>query len=312
MTGLLLGGVLSPRAATAATYYVATTGDDAHAGTHAAPFRTIRKGLTMLRAGDKLQLRGGIYNEGINNQQQNIPSGTSWSNPVTIAGSPGEAVTLQGGLNLNGYAGSLRYLVLDNLTMKGKGVFVGGPGAQYIRLQNSEVKNASTHGIQGYDAAYIEFINLKVHDNGSSRLHHGFYIAIQHALIDGCDIYNNSGYGIQVYDSTCTTNNCADYTTIRNNSIHDNRGDGGVTLNYGRDILFSNNLVYNNHDGVHVSYGKPTNTKIEDNTVYNSVYGIRISASSLGTIVQDNILSQNSVAIDNRGTGTILRNNTTE
>jgi hypothetical protein len=231
---------------------------------------------------------------------------------VTIAGHLGEIVTLKGGLNLNAYRGSLRYLVFDNLTIDGKGVFVGGPGAQHIRLQNSEVKNAPTMGIQGYDAAYIEFINLKVHNNGSSRWHHGFYVAMQHTLIDGCDIYSNSGYGIQVHDSTCTTYDCADYTTIRNSSIHDNRGTGGVTLNYGRNIVFSDNLVYNNHNGVSVSYGKPTDTKIEGNTIYNSVYAIGISANSIGTIVQDNILRQNSIDIDDRGTGTIRRNNTIE
>jgi hypothetical protein len=165
----------------------------------------------MLRAGDTLLLRGGVYYEGINSQKQTITSGTSWSDPVTIAGHSGEVVTLKGSLNLNAYRGSLRYLVFDNLTIDGKGVFVGGPGAQHIRLQNSEIKNAPSIGIQGFDAAYIEFINLKVHNSRSS---HGFYIALQHALIDGCDIYNNSGYGIQVYDGNCSTHDCADNTTI--------------------------------------------------------------------------------------------------
>jgi hypothetical protein len=313
IAGLLLGGVLSPQAVTAATYYVATTGNDDNAGTQARPFRTIRKGLTTLRAGDTLYLRGGRYNEGIKNtSKQTIPSGNSWANPVTIAGYRGEDVTIQGGVSLRTYGGSLRYLVFDNLIMDGKGFYVRGPRAQHIRLQNSEVKNA-TQGIQGYDAAYIEFINLKVHNNGSSRLHHGFYIAIQHALIEGCDIYNNSGYGIHIYDSGCKTNDCADNTTIRNSSIHDNRGDGGVTLNHGSDILFSNNLVYDNRSGVTVSYGKPTNTKIEDNTIYNnSGYGIRINSVSIRAIVQDNILSQNGAAIRDHGAATLLRNNTIE
>jgi parallel beta-helix repeat protein len=229
---------------------------------------------------------------------------------VTIAGYRGEDVRIRGGVSLHAYGGSLRYLVFDNLIIDGKGVYVRGPGAQHIRLQNSEVKNAK-QGIQGYDAAHIEFINLKVHNNGSSRLHHGFYIAIQHALIDGCDIYNNSGHGIHIYDSSCKTNDCADNTTIRNNSIHDNRGDAGVTLNHGSDILFSNNLVYDNRNGVTVSYGKPTDTKIVDNTIYNnSGYGIRISSGSIRPIIEDNVLYQNVVAIDERGSGTILRNNT--
>jgi hypothetical protein len=313
ITGLLLSGVLSPRAVMAATYYVATTGNDANAGTQASPFRTIKKGLSVLRPADTLYLRGGRYNEGIlNTTKQLIPSGTSWATPVTIAGYPGEVVTLRGGISLHTYGGSLRYLVFDNLIMDGKGVYVRGPWAQHIRLQNSEVKNVPTQGIQGYDASYIEFINLKVHNNGSTRLHHGFYIAIKYALIDGCDIYNNSGNGIAVYDGKCTTYDCADNTIIRNSSIHDNRGDGGVTLNHGSNMLFSNNLVYDNRYGVVVSYGKPTNTQIDSNTIYNGLYGIRINAGSTRAIVQDNVLYQNVVAINDRGAGTILRNNTVD
>jgi parallel beta-helix repeat protein len=313
MIGFLLNGVLSSRAATAATYYVATTGNNDNPGTQAQPFRTIQKGLDTLRAGDTLYLRGGKYNEGIrHSKKQPVPSGTSWTNPVTIAGYPGENVTLRGGVSLMTYGDSLRYLVFDNLSLDGRGFYVRGPEAQHIRFQNSEVKNSPTHGIQGYDAAYIEFINLKVHDNGSTRLHHGFYVAMQHMLIDGCDIYNNSGYGIHIYDRNCTTYDCADNTTIRNNSIHDNRAENGVVLGYGSNIVFSNNLIYNNPSGVAVRYGKPTNIQIDGNTIYNGHYGIRIHAGSTRTIIQDNILYQNVHAINDRGVGTILRKNIIE
>jgi hypothetical protein len=58
LTVLLTEGILFPRAATATTYYVATTGNDANPGTQAQPFRTILKGLTGLRAGDTLYIRG--------------------------------------------------------------------------------------------------------------------------------------------------------------------------------------------------------------------------------------------------------------
>src|SRR5713101_8675509 len=112
-TVLLTGGVLSPRAATAATYYVATTGNDANSGTQAQPFRTIAKGLTVLRTGDTLYLRGGTYAENIDNNNQTIPSGTSWSNAVTLAAYPSETVTIRGYVNLA--APSIQYLIMDHL-----------------------------------------------------------------------------------------------------------------------------------------------------------------------------------------------------
>src|SRR5215217_7462682 len=86
-TILFTGGILSPRVATAATYYVATTGSDANPGSQSQPFRTIDKGVSMLHAGDTLYIRGGTYNPGRFGQHASveIPSGTSWSNAVTFA-----------------------------------------------------------------------------------------------------------------------------------------------------------------------------------------------------------------------------------
>jgi pectin methylesterase-like acyl-CoA thioesterase len=43
------------------TYYVATDGDDAHAGTKTAPFRTIQKAASVARAGDTVLVRAGVY-----------------------------------------------------------------------------------------------------------------------------------------------------------------------------------------------------------------------------------------------------------
>src|SRR5205823_7491065 len=139
------------------------------------------------------------------------------------------------------------------------------------------------------------FLNLKVHDNGSSRFDHGFYLGTPSSLIDGCDVYNNSGYGIQVYSGS------TDNTIVRNNEVHDNRGDGGVTLNHGDDIQFYNNAVYNNKNGVEVSYGNSTNTQIYNNVIHDNFVGITILESSIEATIQNNILYQNVYAIDDHG-----------
>ncbi|MBN1675689.1 MAG: DUF1565 domain-containing protein [Kiritimatiellae bacterium] len=49
----------------AATYYVASTGNDAHPGTWAQPFRTLQKGADVARAGDTVQVRGGSYTDDV-------------------------------------------------------------------------------------------------------------------------------------------------------------------------------------------------------------------------------------------------------
>ncbi len=311
ITGLLLGGVLSPRTATAATYYVATDGNDANRGTEERPFQTIKKGLSVLGAGDTLYLRGGTYNEGIDSQNQTISSGTSWSDPVTIGAYPGETVTLNGSVNINGYGSTVyQYIIVDGFILNQKQGFIGGSNAHHVRVQNGEVTNSPHNGLQVFTSHHIEFINLKVHGNGTSRLGHGFYVCGNDMTIRDCDVYDNAGYGIQVYNSAdpgCSTN-----TQIYNNTIHDNQGDGGVTLNHGDNILFYNNFVYNNLNGVEVSYGNPTNTQIDSNTIHNNGGGINISPSSIEAIIQNNILYQNASAIDDHGVRTRLRNNTIE
>ena len=115
----------------------------------------IATGVGKLRAGDTLYLRGGTYTQAISAGQMRLPSGTSWERPVTIAGYPGETVTLRpnsGGavLDINGNTGSYHFIVFDHLVMDGTntfgGVFIGGSSVHDIRLQNSEVKNAKGVG----------------------------------------------------------------------------------------------------------------------------------------------------------------------
>ncbi len=52
-TVVFVGSILSPSAATAATYYVATTGSDTNSGTQAAPFQTIQKAADTVNPGDR-------------------------------------------------------------------------------------------------------------------------------------------------------------------------------------------------------------------------------------------------------------------
>lgn len=60
---LAMIGPAAPAEADPRTYYVAVNGSDRNPGTRKAPFRTITKGLTTLRAGDTLFIRGGTYTE---------------------------------------------------------------------------------------------------------------------------------------------------------------------------------------------------------------------------------------------------------
>jgi hypothetical protein len=306
-------------------YYVATTGDDARSCTTAQdpnfPKRTIASGMSCLSAGSTLFIRGGTYNEGINSNSQTIPTGTSWTSPVIIAAFNGEQVTLSGGINLA--ASYIQYVIFDGLTLDGAGASFQN-GVHHLKIQNGEIKNSPTQGVQGgYGGTTtnnIQIINMKIHHNGTPGEYcnggscgggvydHGIYIAIQYALIEGCDIYSNTGGGIQIYDSSGGNSS---NTIVRNNRIHDN-GTVGLILSYGTNLQAYNNLVYANGAGIGANYNA-SNVQIYNNTVYNhpSGYGIEIGSGASGTIVKNNIIFQNYGPIANYGPGTTTSNNLT-
>jgi hypothetical protein len=315
-------GVLFADVANAATYYVSPSGNDSNPGTQTQPFRTIARGLTVTRAGDTLYIRGGTYSESINSGRQTIPTGTSWTNAPRIAAHPSETVVLSGsyGNGINLAASYVQYVIFDGLIVDGGGVSIQN-GAHHIRFQNGEVRNAMGQGVQGgyggTTTTNLELVNMKIHHNGSpvegpsygGRFDHGVYVAIQGLLIDGCDIYENTGYGIQIYDSSGGNSSG---TVIRNTRVHDNHGDGGVILSYGSDIQFYNNVVYNNQTGVGVNYGA-SNVQIYNNTIYNhpNGMGIEVGTGASGTNARNNILYRNGQALANYSGSTTASSNLT-
>ena len=84
--GSIVGGILlaanlgSAIVGEAATYYMATDGNDSSSGGEGNPFRTISRGVRVLKPGDTLYVKSGTYREALEN---NIPRGMSLDNPVT-------------------------------------------------------------------------------------------------------------------------------------------------------------------------------------------------------------------------------------
>ena len=72
--------------------YVSPAGDDDNNGSAGAPFRTVAKGLTSVRAGQTLYLRGGSYVENI---AVRLPAGTA-SAPILVSSHPGERAIIKG------------------------------------------------------------------------------------------------------------------------------------------------------------------------------------------------------------------------
>ncbi|MEZ4273590.1 MAG: right-handed parallel beta-helix repeat-containing protein, partial [Myxococcota bacterium] len=335
LTGI--GLFIVPALCGATTYYVSTSGNDANPGTALnAPFRTLKFSLAKLSAGDTLYMRGGTYNEIIESHNgANFPSGTSWSNPVTITPYQQEQVTLYGRMSIGRENPLTQYLIFDGISFDGKGaipydaVSING-GSHHIRFINGEVKNSvSTAGLSANhhnDAnpgapSFIEIINMDIHHNGLdasyyTEVHraahrHGLYLAISGILVEGSRIHDNGGCGIHQNTSQRIKD-----TIYRNNRIWNN-GTCGVIITGSDNALVSNNVVWGNTTGIAVSSIKdPKGPKVYNNTVYgNSYQGINVSQPLWGnngpfdTLVYNNISYNNLQDLFDGGINTTQGNN---
>jgi len=286
-----------------------------------SPWRTLRYAVGQLRAGSTLYLRGGVYTGSMNtvdSQLGTVPSGTSWSNPITIAAYPSERVTIQppsgqSGIRLT--TGAPAYLIfrdfqldMSNQSVSGHdggadGVYVGY-GAHHNRFQRLEVMNNAANGLMFSDTSanspFNEVIDCAIHNNGRApgeNRGYGAYIFTSDNLFEGNDIYENNGYGMSFYNNAGAMN--VSRNTIRNNKVHHNGGAGGtnygIVIAWGDGNVIRNNTVFANHGGILV-YTNSSNAQVYDNNIYDNgpLEGILIQYAT-GTLIRDNSISGGTV-----------------
>ncbi len=296
--------------ATPTTYYTATSGSDSNPGTLTQPFQTIMHGVSLLQPGDTLLVRGGTYAEAITD----IPSGTSWSAPVTLKAYPGETVTIMPNsganrvLEFSAYENQ-QFIIVDGFILDGTNVGydavkfqenTASGVAHDVKIINAEVRNAPQQGIlTNDDTNNLYFGNLNVHDNGTTDFHHGIYIKNSGTIIENSRIYRNAGWGVHLYGGT-DNNNIVRDNMIYNNARVGGRGAGvGVYTGSGNQVY--NNEIYGNQEAIELDYGA-VSTGVYNNTFYNNVnYGVYVGANASGTTIRNNIFNQTS--------GTMLSNN---
>ncbi|MBZ0296425.1 MAG: right-handed parallel beta-helix repeat-containing protein [Anaerolineae bacterium] len=346
----LLTVVVSTQAQTGITYYVAPNGNDANAGTEVKPFLTITKGLSILKPGDTLLVKAGVYREEFYNK---IPSGASWQQPVTLRAYPGQQVILQpnpGAQRVITLSGDRHHIIIDGFIIDGTnvkydaiklaGVMDGSkPSPSYIRIINNEIRNVGVTKVSNgvYDAFghgvlatgesnYVEYINNRIHDNGLTDYDHGIYHTSSYALIEGNIVYNNKGSGIKVGWGQNARDNI-----VRNNLVYDNnmaqgangqkKQGRGIGVYSGSGTQVYNNVIWGAHvAGIDITYGG-NNAMIFNNTIMSTTgYGISVgggsdpSETASNTLVQNNVVYQQSTypAIYNsRGINTVFQYNLT-
>src|SRR5215470_17250815 len=185
----------------AATYYVAPSGNDANAGSQGAPWRTLQKAGDVAVAGDVVNVLPGTY---VGFRPRN--SGTAQA-PVRFLAQSGVVVTSPGASNSNG----------DNIWVR---------DVDYIVIDGFESTAAPRAGIavQGEpdaNATGVVIHNCVCHNNTRWGIFTGF---ARDLLIEGNETsYSSIEHGIYV-------SNSGDRPTVRRNLVHHNNASG-IQLN---------------------------------------------------------------------------------
>jgi hypothetical protein len=219
----------------------------------------------------------------------------------------------------------ISYIDFDGITFDGRGISAAAIGivsASHVRFMNGEIRNTvkscvnTPIGTDDPPPAYLEFINMKIHDCGipydpegrndpKARFWHGAYIQLGSVTFDRVEFYSNAGNG----PSLGGGNTFQDNNVIRNSIIHDHYNQG-IAISSGNGHLIENNLLYNNSTGIHLLSWDQIGTRISNNTIIGTGVGIHLNHTNQSQLIENNIITGviQGVVMDNPGPNT-LRNN---
>ena len=318
--GWLLGAL---SIASAADYYVSTTGSDSAAGSLAAPWRNVQRAVTAARAGDTIHVRGGVYTERVT---FNNRSGTSAA-PITLKSYTGEQAVLDqtGVVPPNGGSALVRinnssYVTIQGLELRNyqtsdtakvpMGIYVSGASVGVKLLDN--------------DVHHI-WHNYTVKDSFDANAH-GILVAGNSATaISGIEISGNQIHDLRLgaSEALVLNGNVTDFEVVRN-VVHDCNNIGidfigfegtnsNSALDYARNGLCAENVVYNIDTQYNPAYGGDFTAGGNDDT--RSAAGIYVDGGASIIIERNHVYSSNfgievgSEHAGRRASGVIVRNN---
>ena len=292
LVACVLALILFPAFASAATYYVdgANPGaTDLGSGSSVQPFRTLQAAVTAFgAAGNTIVVRPATYRE----QVTIAASGTASSAIVLQAAGPGVVVSgaddFSGTTRWAAHAGNV--YVASGVTWAPSQVFADG-----VRLSPATVSPASLPA-----NAFVHvmgaglYVNVGGANPGSRRLEvgrrvNGFRVTGSYVTVDGFQVMQTEGDGIEVSSATATTiQNCR--VSFANQQ--------GIQIAGGTSVVLVRNVVSDNNDhGFYVTTS--TNCRLAGNESFRNARpavraanGIYLSGST-GCMVEANLCHDN-------------------
>jgi len=273
---------LEPRLALS-TFVVAAEGDDAAAGSEAAPFRSIQRGLDAARSpGDTVLVRSGRYAERVVFRA----GGNAAGGPVTLAGFPGERPVI----DATGVPGpsenvvtirQLNHVVVRGLEIVGNEASEGGAAVSVSGTgTNIEIRDNLIHGLRGENSMAIAVF-------GTRRL------PIRNLTIAGNEVYDAMP---APSEAIVVSGNVAGFG-VTGNHVHDVNNIGIDIIGGERDVhrtavprngVVSGNVVeraradYGGGFAAGIYVDGARQLRIEGNTCTGNDLGIEVAAEHRG------------------------------
>ena len=286
--------------ANAATYTVATTGDDAAAGTDAAPWKTLQFAASKVAPGDTVVVKPGNY-VGFNLQT----AGTQGS-PIVFKAEAGVTID-EGNADTNDGVNveNASYVEIAGFTVISKvvgGIRNGLRAAEcdHVTFRNNKVQGAQKRGIL---TGHCD--DLLIEDNRCSGSidEHGIYVSNSgdRPVIRRNVVFDNNGCGVHMNgDASMGGDGIISEALVEANIAYNNGPGGGSGINCDgvQNSMFRNNLIYNSHaSGISMYMGDSAdaskNNVIVNNTVLVAADGrwaLNIRDGATGNMAYNNIL----------------------
>jgi hypothetical protein len=267
-------------AASGCTRVASPTGNDKAAGTEAAPFRTFKQLVSVLKPGQYGCLRGGVYDEDPTIRVSGTPAA-----PISITSYPGEWATLYGRLSVED---NVTRVIVQHMTLDGAGAPDDG---------SSKLPSPTVHGDN------VGFISNEV-TNGHTAIcfavgneSHGraYNVEIRGNRIHDCGVLppTNHQHGIYLHSPCCVQ--------VTDNWIHDNADTGVNLYPNADDNYFARNVIHGNGDNL--SFAGSSKGGVCQSSDNNLIENNVMTAPR----VRKNITSWSPCG--NHGTGNVLRRN---
>jgi Periplasmic copper-binding protein (NosD) len=258
--------------------YCSAIGNDANAGTPAAPFGTINFAIATANAGDTIFVDAGDYSEGDVNITKGgiVLRGAKAGIPAGPAANPANRGT--GESNINGGAGiyygqSLDGIVVDGFTVN-LGIGIRGISARGL---NSVIIN---NIVIGTPNPFIQQIGIVTRANGPLRLHS---YQIRNNNVKNCR--NGIFFDGNIEDPSDITRNYASGCIV-----------AGFQIVGSSNHSFIENVSEDNQQGLLINEG---NLTIERNSFFDNIIGVRLVGEPElnGNRIQFNFFDGNDLAI---------------